>query len=150
MPGTHACRSPRVGYPGGTRGAMAAGPVLSREGIASQDHRRGCRRRPRYVRYVWEDRGPAKMVLPRPHETAFARIAPGLRDWSRLEGSLVQYSRSGTPRPVNKDACRDTRPTARTENIGRGMLARVIVSSLIFPPCLLDGCACSTVVRGVV
>ena len=42
----------------------------------------------------------------------------GLQDWLRLEGSLAQYGRSGPPRPVDKNMCRDTRPIARTENIG--------------------------------
>ena len=125
---------------------MAAGPVLSRGGITAGDHRRDCPRRSSYVWHVWEDRGPAKIVLPRPYEKTFACIAPGPVDWSRLEGSLAQYSRSGPSRPINKDACRDARPTARIENIDRGTLTRLTVSSLIFPPCLLVGCACSTVV----
>ena len=89
MPGTHACRPPGVGYPGGTRGVLTAGPVLLRGGIAAQDHRRNCPRRPHNVRYVWEDQSPENMVLPRPHKTAFARIAPGLGDWLRLKGLLA-------------------------------------------------------------
>ena len=90
------------------------------------------------------------MVGLGPHETAFVCIAPGLGDRLWLEDSLLQYSCSGPPKPVNKDAYRYALPTARTENIGRGTLTRVTVPSLILPPYLLVGCARSTVVRGVV
>ena len=108
----------RAGYPRyGIRAVRAVlrSPVrcfLVEVYAAAHDHRRGCPRRLRYVWHIWEDRGSAKMVGLRPHETAFACIAPGLGDGSWLEGSLAQYSRSGPPKLVNKDACRYGRLTA--------------------------------------
>ena len=41
----------------------------------------------------------------------------GLGDGTYLEDLLVQQSRGGPLRSVNKGACRNTRSTARTEDI---------------------------------